>query len=135
MLDDRCRLGSDDVVIGLDLASAEHQVVVLTAAAGERVRTLSGQPWPERLGFVRSRLARVLRRRDPAGAAEPARGWQQEQKDRVFRATLQAAYAYVRETRTYSGRIVLFLGSRELRRSRDSAHMLKTEIIALHESG
>jgi len=29
MPDDR-RLGSDDVVIGLDLASAEHQVVVLT---------------------------------------------------------------------------------------------------------
>lgn len=31
MPDDRCRLGSDDVVIGLDLASTEHQVVVLTA--------------------------------------------------------------------------------------------------------
>src|SRR5215467_3480615 len=36
MPDDRCRLGSDDVVIGLDLASAEHQVVVLTAA-GQRL--------------------------------------------------------------------------------------------------
>jgi hypothetical protein len=31
MPDERCRLGSDDVVIGLDLASAEHQVGVLTA--------------------------------------------------------------------------------------------------------
>jgi hypothetical protein len=36
MPDDRCRLGSDDVVIGLDLASAEHQAVVLTAA-GQRL--------------------------------------------------------------------------------------------------
>jgi len=39
MLDDRCRLGSDDVVIGLDLASAEHQAVVLTAA-GQRLTRL-----------------------------------------------------------------------------------------------
>ena len=36
MSDDRCRLGSDDVVIGLDLASAEHQAVVVTAA-GKRL--------------------------------------------------------------------------------------------------
>src|SRR5215468_5141000 len=36
MPDDRCRLGSEDVVIGLDLASAEHQAVVLTAA-GQRL--------------------------------------------------------------------------------------------------
>src|SRR5262249_5143782 len=35
MPDDRCRLGSD-VVIGLDLASAEQQAVVLTAA-GQRL--------------------------------------------------------------------------------------------------
>ena len=31
MPDDRCRLGNEDVIIGLDLASAEHQAVVLTA--------------------------------------------------------------------------------------------------------
>ena len=48
----------------------------------------------------------------------PARGWQDEPKDRVFRATLEAAYAYVREARTYPGRIVLFLGSQELKRRR-----------------
>ena len=36
MREDRCRLGSDDVVIGLDLASAEQQVVVLTVA-GQRL--------------------------------------------------------------------------------------------------
>jgi transposase len=30
MSDDRCRLSSEDVVIGLDLASTEHQAVVLT---------------------------------------------------------------------------------------------------------
>jgi len=36
MSDDRCRLGSEDVVIGLDLASTEHQAVVL-AADGRRL--------------------------------------------------------------------------------------------------
>jgi transposase len=36
MLDERCRLGSEDVVIGLDLASTEHQAVVL-AADGRRL--------------------------------------------------------------------------------------------------
>ena len=36
MVDDRCRLGSEDVVIGLDLESTEHQAVVL-AADGRRL--------------------------------------------------------------------------------------------------
>ena len=84
----------------------------------ERVRKLSGQPWPERLAFVRSRFARALRRRDSAAAGGSARGWQEEQKDRVFRATMEAAYAYVLEARTYPGRIALFLGSQELKRRR-----------------
>jgi thioesterase domain-containing protein len=84
----------------------------------ERVRNLSGQPWPERLAFVQSRLARVLRGRDPVATAEPARGWREQQTDRVFRATLEAAYAYVLEDRTYPGRIVLFQGSQELKRRR-----------------
>ena len=84
----------------------------------ERVRKLSGQPWSEQLAFLRSRLARVLRGPDPAGAAQPARTWHEEQRDRMFRATLEAAYAYVLEARTYPGRIVLFLGSQELKRRR-----------------
>lgn len=84
----------------------------------ERVRKLSGQKWPDRLAFVRSRVARILRRRDPPETGGPARGWHEEQKDRVFRATLEAAYAYVREPCTYPGRIVLFLGSYELKRQR-----------------
>jgi hypothetical protein len=36
----------------------------------------------------------------------------------VFGATMEAAYAYVLEARTYPGRIALFLGSRELQRRR-----------------
>ncbi len=84
-------------------------------AIAERIRTLAGQSWPERLAFVRSRLAPLRRGHAPAGT-EPARGRQQELKDRMFRATLQAAYDYVLEARVYPGRIVLFLGSRELSR-------------------
>ena len=43
MPDDRCRPGSDDVVIGLDLASAEHQAVVLTAAGQRLTRFRSAE--------------------------------------------------------------------------------------------
>jgi thioesterase domain-containing protein len=82
-----------------------------------RLRWLGTQPWSERLAFVQNRLTRVLRGCDPAAPGQPVRGWQEEQKDRVFRATLEAAYAYVLEARTYPGRIVLFLGSQGLRRS------------------
>ena len=38
MRDDRCRLERDDRVIGLDLASAEHQVVALTGEGQEHRR-------------------------------------------------------------------------------------------------
>jgi transposase len=57
MPDDRCRLGSDDVVIGLDLASAEHQVVVLTAA-GQRLTRF-------RIPHSRVGLEELLRRTAP----------------------------------------------------------------------
>ena len=58
MPDDRCRLGSEDVVIGLDLASAEHQAVVLTAA---------GQRLPRfRIPHTRAGLEDLLRRTTPA---------------------------------------------------------------------
>ena len=82
-----------------------------------RVHQLSGQPWPERLAFVRSRLARALGRRDSAAAGGVVREWAEENR-RVFRATLEAAYAYVLEARAYPGRIVLFLGSQQLKRQR-----------------
>jgi thioesterase domain-containing protein len=71
----------------------------------QRVRTLAGQPWLEWLAFVRECLVRVVPRDD-------------EPRGQVFRTTMQAAYAYVREARTYPGRIVLFLGSEELKRRR-----------------
>src|SRR5581483_3309913 len=57
MPDDRCRLGSDDVVIGLDLASAEHQVVVLTAH-GQRLTRF-------RIPHSRVGLEELLRRTLP----------------------------------------------------------------------
>src|SRR5215470_17593348 len=57
MPDDR-RLGSDDVVIGLDLASAEHQVVVLTSV-GQRLTRF-------RIPHSRAGLAELLRRTTPA---------------------------------------------------------------------
>ena len=58
MPDDRCRLGRDDVVIGLDLASAEHQAVVLTAA-GQRLTRF-------RIPHTRAGLEELLRRTTPA---------------------------------------------------------------------
>jgi transposase len=58
MPDDRCRLGSDDVVIGLDLASAEHQVVVLTAD-GRRLTRF-------KIPHSRVGLEELLRRTMPA---------------------------------------------------------------------
>src|SRR5215831_12956650 len=58
MPDDRCRLGSDDVIIGLDLASAEHQAVVLTVA-GQRLTRF-------RIPHTRAGLEDLLRRTTPA---------------------------------------------------------------------
>lgn len=84
----------------------------------ERLGTLAGQPWPERLAFLKRRLARVVWRLDQPVTPEPPRSWREEQTDRVYRATLEAAYAYVLEPRPYPGRIVLFLGSQELKRRR-----------------
>src|SRR5215471_7197134 len=68
MPDDRCRLGSDDVVIGLDLASAEHQAVVLTGA-GQRLTRL-------RIPHTRAGLEDLLRRTTLAalGRASAPRG-------------------------------------------------------------
>jgi thioesterase domain-containing protein len=71
----------------------------------EHMCKLSGKPWLERLAFVRSCFVRVPPRDD-------------EPKYLVFRTTMQAAYAYVREERTYPGRIALFLGSQKLKRRR-----------------
>src|SRR5215468_1266753 len=63
MSDDRCRLGSDDVVIGLDLASAEHQAVVVTAA-GKRLTRF-------RMPHTRAGLAELFRRTTPAALGRP----------------------------------------------------------------
>ena len=63
MPDDRCRLGSDDVVIGLDLASAEHQVVVLTAD-GQRLTRF-------KIPHSRVGLEELLRRTMPAALSRP----------------------------------------------------------------
>jgi transposase len=88
MPDDRCRLGSDDVVIGLDLASAEHQAVVLTAA-GQRLTRF-------RIPHTRAGLEELLRRTTPAalGRAGGARVF-------AFEATghLWEAVAYVLRSR------------------------------------
>ncbi len=88
MPDDRCRLGSDDVVIGLDLASAEHQAVVLTAA-GQRLTRV-------RIPHTRAGLEELLRRTTPAalGRAGGARVF-------AFEATghLWEAVAYVLRAR------------------------------------
>jgi thioesterase domain-containing protein len=81
-----------------------------------RVRRFSGKPWSERLALVRSRLARAIDRSDLRVAPEQTR--YEKPSERVFWATNEAAYAYVRKTRTYPGRIVLFLGSEELKRRR-----------------
>src|SRR5215467_1407200 len=88
MPDDRCRRGSDDVVIGLDLASAEHQVVVLTAV-GERLTRF-------RIPHSRAGFEELLRRTTPAalGRAGGARVF-------AFEATghLWEALAYVLRVR------------------------------------
>ena len=80
MPDDRCRLGSDDVVIGLDLASAEHQVVVLTAA-GQRLTRF-------RIPHSRAGLEELLRRTTPAalGRAGGARVFAFEATGHVWEA-------------------------------------------------
>jgi len=88
MPDDRCRLGSDDVIIGLDLASAEHQAVVLTVA-GQRLTRF-------RIPHTRAGLEDLLRRTTPAalGRAGGARIF-------AFEATghLWEAVAYVLRVR------------------------------------
>ena len=88
MPDDRCRLGSNDVVIGLDLASAEHQVVVLTAA-GQRLTRF-------RIPHSRAGLEELLWRTTPAalGRAGGARVF-------AFEATghLWEAVAYILRAR------------------------------------
>ena len=58
MPDDRCRLGTDDVIVGLDLASAEHQVVVLTTG-GQRLTRF-------RIPHSRAGLEELFRRTAPA---------------------------------------------------------------------
>ena len=58
MGDERCRLDREDVVIGLDLASVEHQVVVLTVA-GQRLTRF-------RIPHSRAGLDELLRRTAPA---------------------------------------------------------------------
>ena len=80
MPDDRCRLGSDDVVIGLDLASAEHQSVVLTAA-GQRLTRF-------RIPHSRAGLEELLRRTTPAalGRAGAARVFAFEATGHVWEA-------------------------------------------------
>ena len=80
MPDDRCRLGSDDVVIGLDLASAEHQVVVLTVA-GQRLTRF-------RILHSRAGLEELLRRTTPAalGRAGGARVFAFEATGHVWEA-------------------------------------------------
>src|SRR5215470_16389308 len=80
MPDDRCRLGSDDVVIGLDLASAEHQAVVLTAAGQRLIRF--------RIPHSRAGLAELLRHTTPAalGRAGGARVFAFEATGHVWEA-------------------------------------------------
>jgi thioesterase domain-containing protein len=84
----------------------------------EEVRKLSGQPWLTRVALVRSRLTRALRRRNSTAVVESDGGWHGEQTQRVFWASMAAAYTYVLRVRPYPGPIVLFLGSRELKRRR-----------------
>jgi len=75
-----------------------------------RLRPLASQPWRERIEFVRSHFSRFSGRR-------PAGGWQGQPKDRVFRATFEGVYAYVRGVQRYTGRVVLFRGSSALARA------------------
>jgi thioesterase domain-containing protein len=96
----------------------------------ERGRKLAGQPWPARLAFLRSRLARALRRSDSTALVGSARGWQEEQKLNVHLAITAAAHTYVREVRPYPGRIVLFLGSQELKRRRAYLRQLEWANVA-----
>jgi len=123
MPDDRCRLGSDDVVIGLDLASAEHQAVVLTAA-GQRLTRF-------RIPHTRAGLEELLRRTTPAalGRAGGARVF-------AFEATghLWEAVAYVLRGRGERYVVVNPLATfrvREARQlSREKADLTDAEQIA-----
>jgi thioesterase domain-containing protein len=72
-----------------------------------RLRWLASQSWAQRIGFIRRQLARLSGR-------SPDRGWHALP---MVRATNNAVHAYVRGARTYTGGIVLFLGSRGLRRA------------------
>lgn len=76
-----------------------------------RLRWLAAQPWPQRISFLRSRLSQF------SAARSLKSGWPEQPKDRVFRATFEAVHAYVGGARTYTERIVLFLGAPALRRA------------------
>lgn len=84
----------------------------------ERLRQLCNQSWSERLAYARARLARAWGHCEPPTAMEQPRGWQLEQRERVFWATTAAAHTYVLDAPIYPGRIVLFLGGPELKRRR-----------------
>jgi Transposase len=58
MSDDRCRLSSEDVVIGLDLARTEHQAVVLTGDGRRLTRS--------KVPHSQAGLEELLRRTAPA---------------------------------------------------------------------
>src|SRR5262249_47956724 len=80
MPDARCRLDQDDVVIGLDLASAEHQAVVL-AADGRRLTRF-------KVPHSQAGLEELLRRSTPAalGRAEGRRVFAFEATGHVWEA-------------------------------------------------
>jgi transposase len=88
MRDGRCRLGGNDVVVGLDLASAEHQVVVLTPA-GQRLTRF-------KIPHSRAGLEELLRRTAPTVLGRPELG-----RVFAFEATghVWEAVAYVLRTR------------------------------------
>jgi thioesterase domain-containing protein len=96
----------------------------------ERVRRFLSKPWPERLAFLRSRLAGVVECRNPAEAPDQTGGRYEKSTERVYWATDAAAHAYVRETRTYPGRIVLFLGSEGLQHRRGYLRQLEWARVA-----
>ena len=91
MPDDRCRLGSDDVVIGLDLASAEHQAVVFDRC-GAAVDPVPDSP-------TRAGLENLLRRTTPAalGRAGDARVFAFEATGHLWEAVASALRGFLGE--------------------------------------
>src|SRR5688500_2126077 len=70
MADDRCYLGSDDVVTGLDLASGERRPRAEGAFRGDE-NALGGGPRPPPNGNFRSYAVRLpVRRTAACGSAE-----------------------------------------------------------------